>query len=250
MTYRLSFVQSLIMLLVGLVSMDFFAQLVDEGAPPSLASYDNDYFSFALVGIATALFAQSVVGLVPGAIRSAQVTGTLEVMLSGRTGLHTFLIGSGLYGFCYALIRFLGTLAIGSLLLGANIFLDGALVAASAFALTAATFAGVGILAAAFVVWFKQREPFTGAFMTLSLLLSGVMYPTTLLPGWLEKLANVLPLTHTVEAMRLAFLKKDVSGAADDLLLLALFALLLPVSVAVFSFALQRARAAGSLGHY
>jgi ABC-2 type transport system permease protein len=251
LTYRISFVQSAAMLVVGLISMDFVARFVNEGAPPSLAEYGNDYFAFALVGAGTALFAQAVVGLFPGAVRGAQVTGTLEVILGSRTGLPAFLAGSALYGLCYALLRFCASLIIGSLILGAAIHMQQAPLAALAFLLTAFSFAGIGIFAAAFVVWFKQPEPFTGLLITLSLLLSGALYPTAVLPSWLEKLSMLLPLTHTIAVMRSALLQQEGAGAvAGELTLLALFALLLPIGVWAFAFAVRRAQAAGSLGHY
>jgi ABC-2 type transport system permease protein len=251
MTYRISFVHSLLMLVFGLISLEFTAQFINEGAPESLARYGNDYFGFALIGLATALFAQGVVGLFPGAVRSAQVTGTLEVMFAGRTATLSFLAGSALYGSCYALFRFGATVLIGALALGAQIQFEGLPLALIAFLLTACTFAGVGILAASFVLWFKQSEPFTGLFLTLSLLFSGVLYPTTVLPDWLEKLAALLPLTHTITVMRSALLQNgDISAAVGGLAVLTAYTLLVPLGIGAFAIALRRAKADGLLSQY
>jgi ABC-type polysaccharide/polyol phosphate export permease len=251
MTYRIGFIQSIVALILGLISLNFIATFVDEGAPPTLDVYNHGYFGFALVGTAVALFAQGVVGLFPSAVRSAQTTGTLEVILGGRTEYLMFLSGSAFYGFCYMLIRFAVTLLIGSFILQAQINPGGVLVATIALLLTGVTFAGIGILGAAFVVWFKQQEPLTGMYVTLSLLLGGVLYPTTVLPNLLQKLAAIMPLTHTVDVMRLALLQQHgISAAADDLAVLSISALLLPFAILIFAFAVGRARASGSLGHH
>jgi ABC-2 type transport system permease protein len=251
MTYRLSFVQSVLTLAIGLVSVDFVSRFVNEGSPPTLAEYDNDYFGFALVGMAIALFVQSIVGLFAGAVRSAQVTGTLDVILGSRTTCLTFLGGSALYGFLYAFVKLIAALLIGSLLIGPQPDSGGMLVAVAALVLTTAAFTGVGILSAAFVVLFKQREPFTAAFITLSLLLGGVLYPTSVMPSPLEQLANWLPLTHAVDAMRAALLQQQgFSTATEHLAVLLAFATLLPLGTIAFEFAVRSARASGSLSHY
>jgi ABC-2 type transport system permease protein len=201
--------------------------------------------------MAVALFAQSIVGLFAGAVRSAQVTGTLDVILGSHTTYLTFLTGSALYGLLHASIKLIAALVVGSIVIDSQPEGGGLLVAATALALTTSAFAGVGILSAAFVVLFKQREPLTAMFVTLSLLLGGVLYPTSVLPGPLEQLAVMLPLTHAVDAMRAALLQQQgLSSAMEHLAVLLAFAALLPLGVGAFGLAVRSARASGSLGHY
>jgi ABC-2 type transport system permease protein len=250
-TYRVSFIESFFGMVFGLVSMLFVSDLINQGSPDDLAAYGGDYFGFALVGVSFALFAQVVAGQFAGVVRSAQVTGTLEVMLSSRTSLPGFLGYSSLYGFAYAVLRLVVALTIGALFLGANLQVTDAALTTVVFVLTVATFAGIGIFAAAFVVWFKQPEPITAGITTLSLLISGVLYPTTVLPDWLQAVAPLLPLTHTIAALRGTLLE----GASDiaivsDVAALAAFSILLPLSLIAFELAVRQAKAAGSLGHY
>jgi ABC-2 type transport system permease protein len=179
------------------------------------------------------------------------VTGTLEVMPGSRTSLPAFLGYSSLYGFAYAVLRLVVALTVGAIFLGANLHADDAAIALLAFVLTVATFAGIGIFAASFVVWFKQPEPITAGLTTLSLLLSGVLYPTTVLPEGLQRLAPLLPLTHTMEALR-GTLLEGASGiaVAGHIAALAGFSILLPMSLIAFELAVRQAKAAGSLAHY
>jgi ABC-2 type transport system permease protein len=250
-TYRFRFAQSFALVAFGLVSMYFLARLVEGGAPTGLAPYGNDYFGFALVGTGMMLFAQAIAGQFPAAVRNAQVTGTLEVITASRTSLPSFLGCSALFGSAEALVRLLVALVIGAVVLGAELRADEALLALLVLVLTAATFAGIGVLAAAFTARFNQTEPFTGAFMTASMLLSGALYPTSVLPGWLESLAPLLPLTHAIEGLRSVILESAPPlSLAGDLLVLAGFALLLPLGLIVFGLAVKQARAEGTLGHY
>jgi len=249
--YRVSFVESMVTLVLGLISIVFVSRLVNQGAPADLAPFGGDYFGYALIGVAFVLFVQSVSGQFASMVRGAQVTGTLEVLLSSRTSLPAFLGYSSLYGMAYALLRLVLALAVGAAFLGADLRADDAALALLVVVLTVATFAGIGIFAAAFVVWFKQPEPITAALTTASLMVSGVLYPTTVLPNWLESLAPLFPLTHTMSALRGALLE-GASGvsSATDVVALAGFAVLLPLSLVAFELAVRQAKAAGSLSHY
>jgi ABC-2 type transport system permease protein len=250
-SYRVSFFTNLVTVCFGLASMDFLARLINAGHSPALAVYGNDYFAYSLVGLAIAFCVQSLSSLFPSAIRTAQQTGTLEVIMASRTCLATFLVGSTLYGVAFALFRLVVIFLLGSLVFGAHFAPGQTPVAALAFILTVAIFAGIGIFGAAFVLLFKQSEPFTGAFISASFLLSGVLYPTSVLPYWLERLSPALPLTHTTDALRATLLQDaGIASIVDQLLILTAFALILPASLLVFSFCVNRARVDGSLGHY
>jgi ABC-2 type transport system permease protein len=251
LTYRLTFAESLFATAFGLASMDFVSRLVDAGSPPALEAYGNDYFAYSLVGVAIALFGQAAAGQFTSAVRGAQVTGTLEVIVGSRTSLPAFLAWSSLYGILFEAVRLAFVLIVGAVALDAHFYTDQLGTVALTILLTTAAFAGVGIFAAAFIVWFKQREPFTGLFMTASFLLGGVLYPTSVLPDWLERFAPLVPLSHTTAALRGALLQgSGLAENADELLALGIFALLLPLSLAVFNFAVRRAQAAGTLAHY
>ena len=86
----------------------------------------------------------------------------------------------------------------------------------------------------------------------LSVFLSGVMYPVTVLPAWLRGAGVLLPLTHALAVLRGALLVGAGPGQLrSSLLALLVFAsILAPVGVAVFAYALRRARIDGSLSHY
>ncbi|HVP05119.1 MAG TPA: ABC transporter permease [Dehalococcoidia bacterium] len=252
LSYRLSFIQTIVMLVFSLITLNFVGKLVDQGQPDSLAAYGNDYFGFALIGASALLFAQTAAGQFTSSIRGAQVTGTLEVMLKSRTSSAMFLFGSSLYGLTFAAIRLAVSLVVGGLLLGVDLRAGGIFTAIVVLALTVAIFGGLGILAGSFVLRFKQSDPISPFLITSSVLVSGVLYPTSLLPGWLEKISPLLPLTHTMSALRDALLADGSSNSATagDIAVLAGFALLLPISLLVFELAVRSAKANGSLSHY
>lgn len=124
--------------------------------------------------------------------------------------------------------------------------------AAAIFILTAACFLGIGVLWAGIVLLVKRGEALMTILSTLVLLLSGVLFPATLLPGWLQRLAHLIPLTDGLTGMRLALLQgASFTDLASILIRLAVFALvLLCAGIAGFNYAVAIARRRGSLAQY
>jgi ABC-2 type transport system permease protein len=79
----------------------------------------------------------------------------------------------------------------------------------------------------------------------------GVLFPITVLPDWLQLVARLNPVTYALDAMRAALLGgAGLRAVWQPLLVLFLFAaVLLPVSMAVFAWALRRTKTTGTLMH-
>jgi len=121
-----------------------------------------------------------------------------------------------------------------------------------ALVLSTGIYAALGVMAAAFVLVFKHADPLTTVFAAFSSLLGGVFYPTTVLPPALHSLAQFVPLTYTLRAIRLAVLEGYSFAALwQELLILGLFAgLLIPLAGLIFRWAINNAKRAGTLGAY
>jgi len=119
-------------------------------------------------------------------------------------------------------------------------------------ALVLAAYSGIGLLAAALVVSFRTNAAIPQALLVLSTLLGGVYFPTTVLPPVVSPLAEWLPLTPGLRALRQTLLLGyPVSSVAGDLARLAGLTLACVVAGAMAMRAsLQYARRAGSLAQY
>jgi ABC-2 type transport system permease protein len=82
--------------------------------------------------------------------------------------------------------------------------------------------------------------------------LTGTMFPVQTLPKALRDLAQLIPITHSLEGMRLALLEgASLRSVAYELLILSAFAVVLfPASLLFFSWTLRRARMEGTLSFY
>jgi ABC-2 type transport system permease protein len=113
-------------------------------------------------------------------------------------------------------------------------------------------FASIGIITASVIMVIKRGDPITAVFGNLANIIGGVFYPVEILPGWLQIIANLLPITYALHAMRLSLLSEATwQELVPDLLALTIFSLILfPLSLVIFRAAVNRARLEGSLAHY
>lgn len=250
-SYRFSFVMQYAGMLFSLVGLKFTSSLFAGVAPAALREYGDDYFSFALIGLSLSLLAQPAIKSFAQGVRAAQTNGTFEAMLAGRAGPTGIILCSGIFGLLTTCLQVLLTVVVGAVAFGADLRLTNLGAMLLIMAMTLVTLTGIGLMSTAFVIVFKQAEPFTGAFLAASLMLSGIIYPTSVLPAWMERLAPLLPLTHSLALARALLI--DGAGQeslAGHALALVAFCLLFPLGLALLSVALRTAKRTGSIGHY
>ncbi len=107
-------------------------------------------------------------------------------------------------------------------------------------------------MAASFILIFKRGNPIAWVVNTSFGLLGGVYYPITVLPPWLQAISHFLPVTYAIRSMEMAVYQgSSIKELTQDIAtLLAFSALLLPLSLLSFKFAIRKAKMDGSLVHY
>lgn len=251
-SYRLSFVMSFSGIFFSALTFFFISELMGEFATPYLSEYDGDYFSFVIIGIAFAGYFGVGLNSFAQALRHAQTTGTLEAMVMTPTPLSLIVIGSALWSYVFTTVRvfiylLLGTLIFTLDLKGANYW-----AALVTLLLSIVAFASIGIIAAGIIMIVKRGEALTTLFGAFANLVGGIYYPVGIMPGWLQFIAKLIPVTYAVRAMRLSLLAgASWAKIAPDLaILLGFIIVLFPLSLLVFHRAVEQARHDGSLAHY
>lgn len=247
-SYRFNFLLSVVGMVFSVAVFYFMGRIVD---PSSVQETADDYFSFALVGMAMAMYLRTGLGSFAESVRDEQMMGTLEAMLATPTSLPTIILSSSLWRFAFASVSVLAYLLVGAAF---GVSFAGANVAAALLllVLTVASFAALGIISASFIIVFKRGDPINWVVSSLSVLLGGVFYPYSILPGWLRSLSRLLPITWSLDGMRGALLKgESFSALGGEFLALAVIAaVLIPISLACFSFSVSYARRTGTLVKY
>ncbi len=232
------------------VSFYFIGRFV--GRPDAIADLEGGYFEFVLLGSVVTTFASVGTATFSRLMEAEHDTGTLEAVLVTPAPLWTVFLGGFLLPAAMALTQTLAVVVIGLGLFGSGLDLAALAAGVPFVVLTTLAFCGLGILGAAFIVVAKRGNPFTGPVNQLTLLLSGALYPVSVLPDGIEPLSRLVPAYYAIRSLRSMVL--GGTGPGDhlgDLAVLAAFALVsLPASLLVLRRALDTARSAGTLGSY
>lgn len=251
-SYRLSFALRLFSLMMFTLIFYFISRVFSGAAAPHLQRYNGDYFSFVFIGLAFSGFFNTGLNTFSAEIRSEQVLGTLETLLTTRTPLTFILSARLLWKFLYDSLHLTIFFAAGGLFLHAEYTAATAWLIPLVLALTMVSYASLGLISAGFILILKRGDPLTYFFSIASQFLGGVYFPVSILPEALQKVSVFLPITYSLRLTRDILIRgAGPAELARDLAVLALLsAALFPLSVFVFSRALRRTRVDGSLTHY
>lgn len=250
-TYRAPFVLEALEALFGAAMFYYMARFVDSpqlrhALPPGIS-----YFAFVLVGWIFFDYLHTSIDTFDQSLEEARDSGTLEQLLITQTSLPVMLAGSALYPFAAALLRIAIYVGWGTALFGFSLRAANWLAVPVVLLATLLAFSGMGIFSASYVLLFKRGNPAKWLLLSLSNVAGGMFFPISILPGWLQFVARLNPVTYALDGMRAALLSgSSLAGVWRPVASLLLFAvILLPSSMFVFAWALRRTKTTGTLTH-
>ena len=156
-----------------------------------------------------------------GILQKLLVTPTPRIAL-----VWSKMISAGLRGLTMAVVVVVFALILGVKL---NISILSILGIILIVMLGAAVFTGLSMIIASIV---KTRERFMGIGQVITLPLffaSNAIYPISIMPGWMQVVANINPLSYMVNGLRVLMLTNTFTGIGFDLLVLVLTALVMSI---------------------
>ncbi|MFN0099044.1 MAG: ABC transporter permease [Gemmatimonadaceae bacterium] len=250
-SYRVATLLSLVGLLASVVPIYFISDAVGAIAAESIRAEGGNYFGFVVLGIALTYIVASATAALPAALSGSIGNGTLESLLLTRASLAEILIGLAAFPLVQSLLRS-ALLLLGAALFGVDVHWLHLPAVTAIVLLMIVAYGAIGLGAGALVLMFRTSGPWVTAVVAASGLLGGVYYATSVIPGWLQSLSSLVPLTYALRASRRLLL---ADAAVTDVLsdvgrLGALAAALLLLFGTGFAFALRRAQRSGLLSQY
>jgi ABC-2 type transport system permease protein len=245
----------------GAASILYLLSLVIEAAAfyfvaravgPAYRPDGFDFFSFIVIGTGIWGFFLATVSSFVTAIREAQVSGSIEALMTTATKPCLLVTLSAASTILRDSAQLIAYLLVGFLLFGATALHVNALALVVLGALIVALALAFGIFAAAVQVSIQKGGAVVWLFGSVVWLFSGTMFPVSTLPAPLQMFSKTIPLTYALDGLRSALLKgTSLSQMGSGIAYLApLAAILLPVAIAVFSVTLRQARRRGTLSYY
>jgi ABC-2 type transport system permease protein len=252
LSYRTAILSDWFSLFAQAFVFSFVSKLVDPARLPTSGGARASYIAYVAVGIAVSGFLAVGLARLVAAVRQEQFMGTLESVMVTPTTSTTILLGSVIYDMIYVPIRTVIFLVIVSIWFNVSFAASGYAPALLILAAFIPFVWGIGSVASASVLTFRRGSGVIG-FGTFALTFtSGAYFPLSLLPGWVETLANLNPIAVAITGMREQLLGgagwMDAAGVLAKLVPMSTVSLLL--GLYAFRLAMRRERRLGTLGLY
>ncbi len=210
----------------------------------------NFLITYLLIGTLVWHFLSGIFNVISEMIAWERWEGTIEYTLMAPTRRYTQIFGQAAFAVVYILLF---TATVG--LVVASFFdldfsdadLPGAVIILLAGSLS---FVGIGVVASILPLLYPERgAQMTNIVQALFLLVSGVYYPVSVLPEWLQTVSKISPATYVLAGMRAALLP----GTSDQSLmsyvwpLLLMGVVMLPLGIYLFQRAERYTKRTGKL---
>ena len=176
--------------------------------------------------------------------------GTIEYTMMAPISRLTHMLGVALFSIVYGILRTALLLVALFFFFKVDLSHANAVGALAIILIGSLSFVGVGIMAAVLPLLFTERgEQMTFIISSLLLLVSGVYYPVSVLPGWMQTAAHISPATYVLQGMRATILDgKPTSQLGHYLIPMAIIGILtIPLGMLVFTTVERYAKRTGRL---
>jgi ABC-2 type transport system permease protein len=176
--------------------------------------------------------------------------GTIEYTFMAPLSRAVHLGGMGLFAVLYGLLRTALLFAVVSLFFGLHFPHADFVTALVLLAVASFSFVGVGMVTAVLPLISPEKgAQFGFVAQGLLLVVSGVYYPVSVLPQWMQWVATISPATYALRGIRAAVLNGASVGArfGDLWPLLVLALVTIPLGLAVFRAGERYAKRHGKL---
>src|SRR5690348_8824629 len=176
--------------------------------------------------------------------------GTIEYTFMAPLSRPAHLLGMGAFAVLYGVVRTVVLFGLVAVMLGVHFTNPNFATATVVLAVSSVSFVGIGMMTAVLPLVSPEKGTQLG-FIAQGLLLvvSGVYYPVSVLPGWMQAIATVSPATYALHGIRASVLDGAGLGAVwgDLWPLLVLGAIAVPLGLAVFAAGERYAKRHGKL---
>ena len=139
--------------------------------------------------------------------------GTIEYTFMAPLSRPVHLIGMGLFAVAYGIVRAAVVFAIIAAFFGLDMPHANFVSAMVLLAIASVSFIGIGMMTAVLPLISPEKGTQIGYIAQgLMLVVSGVYYPVSVLPQWMEWIATVSPATYALRGIRAAIIDGDGVG--------------------------------------
>ena len=212
------------------------------------AAQENTLATRLLVGAVIWAFLGIIFEFVTETVAWERWEGTIEYTFMAPLSRSTHLFGMGAFAVLYGLIRATILFFVVAAFIGIHMPNANFLAAFGLLAIASISFMGIGMMTSVLPLISPEKGAQLGfVAQGMMLAVSGVYYPVSVMPGWMQAIAKISPATYALRGDRASIVSGAGLAWADvwPLLVIAVFAI--PVGLAVFKRGERYAKKHGKL---
>ncbi len=247
-SYRLRFFSTFFTAALGVTLFYYVSRLVHS---PKVGTAD-EYYGFVVVGTVILGVLTATLTTPLTSLRAEMLAGTFERMLMSPFGPVGSIVSLIIFPLILGLVVGALTIAYAALFFGMGLHWSTVPSAVLVAFLGALSFAPFALLMAAAVLLFKQTNAGATFVVSALSLVAGLYFPISLLPGWINWVSDVQPLTPAADLMRHLLIGTPMPGSSIVALakLVGFAVVVFPIATLVLRAAVERGRRNGTITEY
>jgi len=234
--------------LLQLIVPSLFAMFFFSMIAYAATGGDEAAIEFVVIGNAVQSIGMATVYAVAGIPGTQKHVGTMQPLVLAPTGLFSIFLGMSLFGIFAGFLSIIFSLGFATFVFGvsmASINITSTLVV---IILTAFSIGGISMMIGSIGIYLRTSAIIANIATYIGLVLCGVNFPVSDLPGWAQTIAYCHPLTYAVEATRGAVVGSTVADLSNPIMMMLILGVIFIVtSYFTFRFFEKLARKKGRM---
>lgn len=208
------------------------------------------YMTYLLVGALLWNYLSMLFDVLSETVSWERWEGTIEYTFMSPSSRVTHLLGMGLYAVVYGILQTALTLGVCYLFFDLDLSRANYWGALLILAVCSVSLVGFGIVAAVLPLLSPEKgQQVSYIVSSVLLLVSGVYYEVDVLPGWMQAIATVSPVTYALQGARAALLDGAGAGQLWESIwpLLIMGVVFVPLGIFIFHLGESYAKRTGKL---
>ena len=186
-------------------------------------------------------------------LREAQSFGYIEMFFISRVNAIYIFLCSSIYPFIKSIIRFSIYIYFLQILGDHNFLLTSIFKSFIILLIMIVPFMALSFLALSFVLYFKQADPINSFINLFVAIFSGILYPVSVLPAFMQNISYLIPLTSQLNSVRHVL----INNSLDEYVFSGIFyihtifsILFLFICLKFFEITINLVKRKGTIGSY
>jgi ABC-2 type transport system permease protein len=184
-----------------------------------IAAGESSYLSFIIVGNAFYVFVFAAAFVVGRVMFWERTSGTIEATFMTPMNRLAYMAGVMTAASVNSSIDLISVFLIG-LLFGFQVTSFNVVLFLAGLLLTAFALFGIGLMANAITLSFRDRTTTSNSLMLMFLVFGGIICPVELMPTWAQMISKALPLTYGIRVIRASLFGISIHDVSYDLAIL------------------------------